>query len=165
MYFSFLALRQYLGLEIRNPRRCLIFLGEREEESSAAFFLNVLKMIWCYQMLPVPQHLWVATFYKTKQKYWINDRNRQQDEFILLGQLIKPAKILGFGDGKPLLIKDFFYHQGSPWIHRKLVFSDPVDIGLSVHPETNSKTSLSIDWRRISPRNTAQNYNSWLNIK
>ena len=45
MYFSFLALKQYLGLQIRNPCRCLSFLGEREEENSGAFFLNFLKMI------------------------------------------------------------------------------------------------------------------------
>lgn len=38
VYFSFLALRQYLGLEVRKPCRCLSFLGERQEENSVAFF-------------------------------------------------------------------------------------------------------------------------------
>lgn len=38
VYFSFLALSQYLGLEVRKPCRCLSFLGERQEENSVAFF-------------------------------------------------------------------------------------------------------------------------------
>lgn len=38
VYFSFLALRQYLGLKVRKPCRCLSFLGEKQEENSGAFF-------------------------------------------------------------------------------------------------------------------------------
>lgn len=60
---------EHHGLENINLCRCLSFLGEREEENSGVILLGFLKMIWYYQMLPLPGHLWVAMFYKTKQMH------------------------------------------------------------------------------------------------
>lgn len=42
VHFSFLALRQYLGLEVRKPCRCLSFLEERQEKNS------VVGLFWVF---------------------------------------------------------------------------------------------------------------------
>lgn len=79
LFFVFIPdSEEHHGLEKINLCRCLSFLGEREEENSGVILLGFLKMIWYYQMLPVPGHLWVSMFYKTKQMHWINDGNGQE---------------------------------------------------------------------------------------
>lgn len=158
--YSFLALRQYLCLEVRKPCRCLSFLGERQEENSVGVFFLYL----CCQILLVHQHWWVVTFYNRKQMFWINDRNGQ-DEFILLRQLIKPA-IIRSGEVKRLCwyktsrtdtkILPGLTTNWDFWTQPKLV---------STHPETKGKTSPSIDLGRSSPRIIAQKYNSYVLVK